>query len=72
MEKMVLTSLQTREEMKVKVGDNSSPTTITPCPKCGSLILTHTGQYICQNCGTMFTKIGPGGVLMDKIGLLRY
>jgi ribosomal protein S27AE len=72
MEKIVLSSLQTREEEKNDIDASRGLTAITPCPRCGSLTLTHTGQYICQNCGTMFTKIGSGGVLMDRIGLLRY
>ena len=72
MEKIVLTSTKTREEDKTDFEASRGLTAITPCPRCGSLILTHTGQYICQNCGTMFTKIGSGGLLIDRIGLLRY
>lgn len=72
MEKVVLSKQRTRVEENNEVDSSRELTAITPCPRCGSLILTHTGQYICQNCGTMFTKIGSGEVLMDRIGLLRY
>ena len=46
MEKIVLTSTKTREEEKTDSEACRSLTAITPCPRCGSLILTHTGQYI--------------------------
>lgn len=53
------------------IGDWEKMADLTSCPICRSLVFSNVQKYGCRNCGSIFSKVSKGGIVVNSVGKIE-